>query len=102
MLHWGNGRVCPDGIGPRHVTYGFKRVCKGSFQDHNVWGLGYCMRGSHWGDCTSGQQRIGLGTLGRRPFARVGCLMVLEEDESGTWGDFKVLEWLKLPTLTSW
>ena len=31
MLHWGEGRVCPDGVGLGHVTYGVKRVRKGSF-----------------------------------------------------------------------
>ena len=30
MLHCGEGRVCPDGVGPGHVTYGVKRVEKGS------------------------------------------------------------------------
>ena len=33
--------------------------------------------------------------------ARVGCLMVLKAGELGTWGDRKVLEYMELPTLTS-
>ena len=49
MLHQGNRRVSPDGVGTRHITYGIKRVWKSSFQDHNVPYLGYIMRGSHWG-----------------------------------------------------
>ena len=28
MLNWGNGWVCPDGVGPGHVTYSVKRVRK--------------------------------------------------------------------------
>ena len=43
-----------------------------------------------------------LGMLGRGAVARVGHLMVLEEGELGAWGDLMVLEWLELPTLTSW
>ena len=42
-----------------------------------------------------------LGMPWRGAFARVGHLMVLEEWELGAWGDFMVLEWLELPTLTS-
>ena len=49
MLYWGKGRVCPDGKGPRHVTYSVKRVRKGSFQCYNVPDLGYSVRGSCWG-----------------------------------------------------
>ena len=36
MLHWGNRSVSLDDIGTGHITYGTKRVWKGSFQDHNV------------------------------------------------------------------
>ena len=32
----------------------------------------------------------------------MGCLMVLEAEELGTWGDGKVWESMELPTLTSW
>ena len=41
-----------------------------------------------------------LVTLGGG-IARLGCLMVLEAGELGTWGDRMVLEYIELPTLTS-
>ena len=81
MLNRGNRRVCPDGIGPGHVTYSVKKVRKGSFPCYNVPELGNGVRESCWGDCTPGQQRIGLGAVGKGAFDVVEHLMVLEEGE---------------------
>ena len=36
MLDRGDGRVSPDGIGPRHVAYGILRVREGSLQGIDV------------------------------------------------------------------
>ena len=43
----------------------------------------------------------GLGNARRGGIARVGHLMVLEAGELGAWGDGMVLEYIELPTLTS-
>ena len=101
MLYWGNRRVSPDGIGTRHITYGIKRVWKGSFQDHNVPYIGYIMRGSHWGWLHLRAAENGPGNAGRGAFATVGHLMVFEAGKLGVWGDCKVLESIELTTLTS-
>ena len=97
MLHWRKGRVCPDGIGPRHV----KGLGKALFNAimSQTWSTvsGEVARG----DCTSGQQRIGFGAAGEGAFARVECLMVLEEGKIGSRTCLLIWEWLKLPTLTS-
>ena len=102
MLHWGNRRVHPDGIGTGNITYGMKRVWKGSFQDHNVPYLSYIVRGSHRGWLHLRVAENGLGNAGKGAFVRVGCLIFLEAGELGTWGTCKVLESMELPTLTSW
>ena len=97
----GKAGSVPDGIGPGHVTYSFKRVRKGSFQCYNVLDLGCGVRGSCWGQLCLWAVENWLWATGKGAFARVECLMVLEEGEFGSGVCFVVLKWLKLPTLTS-
>ena len=80
---------CPDGIGPRHVNYGVKRVRKG-FLKHNVPDLDDCMRGSHQGWLHSGQPKMAWEHQGWG-IARVGVPNGLGRGELGTWGGFMVL-----------
>ena len=66
----------------------------------------FCTCDILWGevtgdDCTSGWWRMDLVMPGVGGIARVGYLMVLEAGELGTWGDGMVLEYVELPTLTS-
>ena len=47
MLHWGYGRVSPDGIDTSHITNGVKGVGECSHQYHYVLDLGGGTRESH-------------------------------------------------------
>ena len=46
MLYWEYRRVCPDGVGPRHVANGVKGVGESLLQCHYVLNLGSGTRGS--------------------------------------------------------
>ena len=47
MLDWGNARVSPDGIGPKHIHYGVEGSQEGLLQGDYVLDYGSSARGSH-------------------------------------------------------
>ena len=65
MLNRGNRSICPDGIGPGHVTCSVKRVRKALYNAimSQTWAVVWGEVST--GNCASGQWRIGLRPWGR-------------------------------------